>query len=137
MTKFALAAVLFLAGATAQAELVEIKCKPNSQATVSQFMVVANLAVDDDNSVMGTVQYATRSSATAQTSDVQTISVTGNLVVIPAGELATHEVESFQLIDETDRLVRLKLNPSLEGPNSSTMIINRKNRYSSQCKVVR
>lgn len=136
MTKFALVALLMFAAVNAKAGLVEIKCKPNPNATVSQFMVVANLAKAEDNSLFGKVQYATRSSATAQTSEVKTISVTGRVVVIPAGEVATHAIESYQLVDESDTLVRFILNPSLDGPHSSTLIIDRKDRYSSQCKLV-
>ena len=135
MAKLALVALLMFAGVTAQAGLVEIKCKPNAEAKISQFVVFASLAKADDDSLSGTVQYATRSSTTAQTSEVITIKVKGRLVVIPAGELATHAIESYQLVDEDDSLVRLILNPDLDGPLSSTLIIDRKDRYSSNCKL--
>lgn len=134
MTKLALAAALFLTGLTANAETVEVKCKPNANATVSQFMVIADLAVDSNNDVTGFVQYATRSSATAQTSEVRSIKVSGQLVLIPAGKMTKHMIESYQLVDESDQLIRLTLNVGLDGPNSSTLIVDRKYRYSSQCK---
>ncbi len=134
MTKFTLAAVLFLSGLTAQARSVEIKCKPNPSATSAQFMMVAKLEVAKDNSVQGTVQYATRSTVTAQTSDVRTTTVTGHIILIDAGDMTTHSVESYQLVDETDDLVRISLNPNLQGPISSTLLIDRKFRYASQCK---
>ncbi len=136
MTHFSLAAVVFLSGLTAEARSVEIKCKPNPQATMAQFMMVANLSVANDDTLQGTVQYATRSTATAQTSEVRTINVTGHMTSIEAGELKTHSVTTYQLVDESDALVRISLNPDLNGPTSSTMLIDRKFRYSSQCKVV-
>lgn len=137
MTKFTLAAVLFLSGLTAHAGSVEIKCKPNPQSTMAQFMMVANLAVASDDTLEGTVQYATRATATAQTSEIRTINVSGQMTTIAAGELKTHSVTTYQLVDESDELVRIVLNPDLSGPSSSTLLIDRKIRYSSQCKVVK
>ena len=107
---------------SAQARAVEIKCKPQAEATTSQFVMMANLTIDEDNSISGTVQYATRSSATAQTSDVLTIQVTGELVVIPAGQVTTHAIESFQIVDSSDSLTRIILNP-LENSRSIVIIV--------------
>ena len=137
MTKITLAAVLFLTGLTAQARSVEIKCKPNPEATSAQFIMVANLVVADDETVSGAVKYATRSTATAQTSEIRTITVSGKVAVAEAGEIKIGTVTSYQLIDESDELVRIILNPDLSGPTSSTLMIDRKFRYSSQCKVVK
>ena len=136
MTKFTLAAVLFFTGLTAEASSVELKCKPNPQATMAQFMMVANLTKANDDTLQGTVQYATRATATAQTSEVRTINVSGHVTLIEAGDLATHSITSYHLVDEADELVRIILNPDLSGPHSSTLLVDRKIRYSSQCKLV-
>lgn len=136
MTQFSLAAVLLLSGLSAQARPVEITCKPNPGATSAQFMMVANLVVEEDNTISGVVKYATRDTATAQTSDVRTITVDGTLTVIPGGDIATHSVSTYKLVDESNELVRIILNPDLKGKHSSTLLIDRKFRYSSQCREV-
>ncbi len=136
MPKLMLAAVLSLVGLNAQAGLVEIKCKPNADAKISQFIMVANLTIADDKTVSGSVQYATRASATAQTSDVQTISISGHQTTFAAGEIATHAVTTYHLVDEANDFVRMILNPDITGPQSSSLIVDQKYRYSSQCVQV-
>lgn len=134
MVKLALISALVFGSATAQARLVEIVCKPNPNATVSQFAASASFYVDDADRVGGTVQYATRSSQTAQTSDLRSVEVKGGIKLIEAGEITNYSIESFQVNDKSG--VRMILNPGLEGPHASTLIIDGKYRYSSECRLV-
>lgn len=121
---------------SAQAKVYHVVCFPNEAATVSQFRAVADVEVDDDNSVTGTFDYSLRISKSQETSAVESVKVDGKMHVIPAGKLTKNKITSFELKAESDdQEILIHLNSGMPTPRASTMLIDRKNRFASECEI--
>ena len=120
--------------ASAQAKTVNIVCTPNSYATFSQFAGQATLQVDQNNSVEGTQNFSTKVSKSQEASSVEAVKVNGEMVVIPAGQIAKNEIISFSLKAES-REILIHLNSGMPTPRGSTMLIDGKDRFASVCEI--
>lgn len=136
MKSFIALAALSLFTLSAEAKQVRVTCNPNPNATVSQFQAVADLEVADDNTVDGTFDYSVRISKSQETSSIQSTDVAGKMLVIPAGTVTKNEIVSFELkADSDDHEILIHLNSGMPTPRSSTMLIDRKHRFASECTV--
>lgn len=126
---------LFAQNSKAAAVKLNFNCLTNDLTTVSQFTAKAQLNIEEDNSVTGTIIYAIKEAGPDQVLSSETkIKVEGQATTYPAGSLANVDVISIavhQTEDTTKGFLLLQGSKGQLGLSSQAIISGE--QYKSAC----